>query len=136
MKASLTALVTAAAMACGASNAISDSGKSSKDQKENPYCGKEGYECKADGWDVPDVSKAKFIGERNKEFAGKPIVQRGYEDQNGIKFTTNLYDNIIFSYNVKSSPSHYTYLDSNCDKTFDVRISPGQKYSIPECYSD
>ena len=87
-------------------------------------------EYKGEGWPVPDLTNAKFLGERKsdilKGILGKESLEKGYKVSNGNYVHILIYDEKYFGYYVDTNgnyPMEYTLLDENGDGIFRNKYS-------------
>ena len=88
---------------------------------------KTGY--KKEGWEVPDVKSAKYLGSKQKdkisEIPGKETLLKGYKSKDGTYFNTLEYKGKIYGYQLDingKAPMEYSLRDSNGDGKMDIKV--------------
>lgn len=101
-------------------------------------------ERRAEGFDVPNVGRSKFLGwirrDLTNRMPGEETLFKQYVDEWGFQFETASINGIVFVINIDVDgkyPFDITLMDTDCDGVFETKVEekPGQRtdLSIPEC---
>ena len=107
--------------------------------KNNPYCGKPGYECKAEGWDVPSyegyVLKKEVFQDKCSSIEGNETRLRAYKNtQTGDGFVERFHDGKVYGFVVKlSDGTTYGLSDLNNDGVFETKIDASHEMLYSKC---